>query len=289
MNSHPILLAEAMLSNPSQIAPTDARSLAASVLAPTLKQLGQKLRAARMDLEAARVEAWQVALEDDEAGDVDLQRAALEAQALAAKLGAKARVDRLTRSHHLEEDVPTNITTFCIDNLSEMKSKWIAQRGEEWDQAAEDEDSEEEDFDLSAFVSEKNKYGFRGVFRDSRLAKYYSQLQSNHEKHFLGLHDTVEQAARAWAKKYLEVYGEPPPSTQKRSRTKLKRARQELDEEAESEESDLKEPKVGSDTEECTPMSLKALRSLSSPIAQIDHCGEFVIESYASNTQLVAS
>ena len=57
-----------------------------AAVAASLKTIADNLQEAGLVVESARVKAWQVALEGDNAGDVDLQQAALEASQMAAKL-----------------------------------------------------------------------------------------------------------------------------------------------------------------------------------------------------------
>ena len=64
----------------------------------------------------------------------------------------------------------------------------------------------EGEIDLEAFRSEKSSSGYRGVSWNSGSHKYIARISQE----YIGMFDTVEEAARAYARAYLSQNGGPP-------------------------------------------------------------------------------
>jgi len=67
-----------------------------------------------------------------------------------------------------------------------------------------------EEIDLEPFRSEKSNSGYRGVSWNSSKHKYQAQIRVNGVNKHLGLFDTAEEAAQAYARAYLREHGGPP-------------------------------------------------------------------------------
>ena len=65
--------------------------------------------------------------------------------------------------------------------------------------------------DLEPFRSETNITGYRGVRWESSSRKYHAQIKVNGRNTYLGHFDTVEPAARAYARAYLSEHGGQAP------------------------------------------------------------------------------
>ena len=83
------------------------------------------------------------------------------------------------------------------------------------------------DIDLEQWRSAKSATGYRGVnmFKD----RYQARILVSGEMRYLGTYDTVEEAARAYARKYLEIHGEPPEMSLPVAEPEAKRARRHPD------------------------------------------------------------
>jgi hypothetical protein len=68
----------------------------------------------------------------------------------------------------------------------------------------------EVEIDLEPFRSETNKSGYRGVSWNAGRQNYRATISVNDRRTNLGIFDTVEEAAQAYARPYLRQYGAVP-------------------------------------------------------------------------------
>ena len=69
-----------------------------------------------------------------------------------------------------------------------------------------------EEIDLSQWRSTQSSTGYQGVYRKSQSKRlsFYSNIRINGKQRSLGTFDTAEEAATAYAKRYLAVHSAPP-------------------------------------------------------------------------------
>jgi len=90
------------------------------------------------------------------------------------------------------------------------------------------EEAGEEEIDLEAFRSEKSSSGYRGVSWDSSRQQYRTNFYVNGANKHLGMFNTVEEAARAYARANLREHGGPPAHTMNIPKTNVTLLKQEL-------------------------------------------------------------
>jgi len=120
------------------------------------------------------------------------------------------------------------------------------------EQFRQDEEGEEV-IDLEPFRSEKNSTGYQGVRWNSSNQNYRAYTRVNDVDMTLGIFDTVEEAAQAYARAYLRQHGGPPGL--------LSRAEQFRQEEEGEEEIDL-EPFRSTNSAGYRGVQLSGLRRL---------------------------
>ena len=57
-------------------------------------------------------------------------------------------------------------------------------------------------------IKSHNQVGYKGVWRDNKTGRYRAKIEKEGTKHYLGYHDTPEQAHEAYCEKALELFGE---------------------------------------------------------------------------------
>jgi len=90
------------------------------------------------------------------------------------------------------------------------------------------EEGGEEEIDLEPFRS-TNSAGYRGVSRNSSNQKYKAEIKVDGHRRHLGLFDTVEEAAQAYARAYIRKHGGPPAASPAEQFRKDEEGEEEID------------------------------------------------------------
>lgn len=57
-------------------------------------------------------------------------------------------------------------------------------------------------------LSDRNTTGYKGIYRDKRVDKYHARICEHGRRHYLGVYDSAEDAARAYDMAARQYFGE---------------------------------------------------------------------------------